>query len=64
MGKILAECPGYYHSMKPSDLPRVPANDWLAYLHGKNPGFPERALRADLDRVRRQVQGISRVARF
>ncbi len=48
----------YYHSMRADDLPRVPANAWLDYLHGKNANFPEQALRADLDHVRRQVQGM------
>ena len=38
--------------MKPVDGARLPANAWLDYLEGRNPGFPERALRADLERIR------------
>lgn len=38
------------------DLERVPIEGWLAYLEGKDPGYPERALRADLARVRARVQ--------
>jgi hypothetical protein len=47
----------YWLSMKPSDRPRVPANAWLDYLDGKNPKHPEAALRADLERLRKRVQG-------
>jgi hypothetical protein len=46
----------YYLSMKPEDRRRVPADGWLGYLDGKNPDYPETALRRDLDRVRRQVE--------
>jgi hypothetical protein len=31
---------------------------WLGYLEGKMPSFPERALQADLERVRRRVEMI------
>ena len=31
---------------------------WFRYLHGKNPEFPEQALRADLSRVRTRVAGM------
>jgi hypothetical protein len=41
--------------MKGSDRARVPANFWLDYLAGKRPGYPEEALRRDLDQVRRRV---------
>ncbi len=47
-----------YLSMKPDDLARVPDNPWLAYLAGKNADFPEQALRADLTRLGKQVQGM------
>jgi len=45
----------YYLSMKPADLKYVPNNSWLAYLEGRNPGYPESALRADLARIRDRV---------
>ncbi|PYI87457.1 MAG: hypothetical protein DME26_06135 [Verrucomicrobia bacterium] len=48
----------YYLSMKASDRARVPASEWLEFLDGKNPGYPEAALRRDLERVRQRVQGM------
>src|SRR5207248_5683708 len=45
----------WYLSMKDSDRARVPADEWLAFLDGKDPHYPERALRRDLDQVRRRV---------
>lgn len=48
----------YYLSMKPSDRARVPGDRWFAYLDGKDAGYPEDALRGDLDQVRRRVQGM------
>jgi hypothetical protein len=48
----------YYLSMKESDRARVPADRWLAYLGGKDPGYPEEALRADLEQVRRRVEAM------
>ena len=30
-------------------------NNWLRYLLGKNPGYPEQALRADFARIRARV---------
>src|SRR5262245_1224936 len=48
----------WYLSMKESDRARVPADGWLTYLDGKNPRYPEEALRRDLDRVRQRVADI------
>jgi len=50
----------YYLSMKPADRERVPANEWLDYLEGKNADYPERALRRDLERVRQRVEAMRR----
>ncbi|HUG93878.1 MAG TPA: hypothetical protein VML55_23820, partial [Planctomycetaceae bacterium] len=47
----------YYFSLDRADRGRVPPNPWLDFLEGENPAFPEEALRRDLDRVRRQVEG-------
>jgi hypothetical protein len=47
-----------YLSMKPSDRERVGPDGWLAYLDGKDPNYPEKALRRDLERVRRCVRGM------
>jgi hypothetical protein len=48
----------YYLSMKAEDRARVGPDRWLAYLEGKDPRYPEDALRADLGRVRRRVRNI------
>ena len=37
----------YYWSMKEPDRRRVPDSDWLAFLEGRNPAYPETALRGD-----------------
>jgi hypothetical protein len=50
----------YYLSMKPEDRGRVPPHEWLDYLEGKAPDYPERALRRDLERVRQRVEGLRR----
>ena len=48
----------YYLSMKSSDRDRAGDQPWLAYLEGTNPGFPVRALHADLGHVRKCVEGM------
>ncbi len=48
----------YLWSMKPSDLEHLGSDPWIGYLLGKNPGYPETALRAEMERVRKQVQAI------
>ena len=47
-----------YLSMKPNDLQRVADQAWFQYLAGKDLSYPERALRGDLARIGKQVQGI------
>ncbi|MFN7936832.1 MAG: hypothetical protein U0R19_26160 [Bryobacteraceae bacterium] len=48
----------YLWSMDRKDLERVPVEGWLAYLEGKDPSYPEKALRADLEEVRKGVVDI------
>ena len=48
----------FYLSLDPRDRKSAPANAWLDYLDGKNADYPERALRADLERIRSRVQGL------
>lgn len=48
----------YYLSMKPADRSRTPADAWFDYLDGKNPDYPERALRRDLERLRQRVKAM------
>ena len=50
----------YFLSMKPSDLKQLPIQGWLAYLQGKNPGYPEQALRADLAAIRGRVAAMKK----
>lgn len=48
----------YYLSMKPQDRARAGNDPWLAYLEGKNPGYPEKALRGELARIRTRVEAM------
>lgn len=52
----------WYWSMRPEDRRRLPTTGWLAYLDGLDPGYPERALRADFATIRRKVDGLRRDA--
>jgi hypothetical protein len=45
----------YYLSMKQQDLQRLPLTGWFAYLEGKNPAYPEEALRAEFTRIRQRA---------
>ncbi len=45
-------------SMQAGDAERLSADPWIAYLLGKNPGYPEAALHAEFERVRRRVEGL------
>ena len=47
------EC--YFWPCSAKDRARVGNNGWLDYLDGKNPGYPEAALRSDFETVRRTV---------
>jgi hypothetical protein len=46
----------WFLTMRDDDRRRVPRNAWLEFLEGRNPGFPEDALRRDLERVRSRAQ--------
>ncbi|MBI4874907.1 MAG: hypothetical protein HY822_09785 [Acidobacteria bacterium] len=48
----------YLWTMQPADLEHISADPWIAYLAGKNPNYPETALRGEFERVRRQVQAL------
>lgn len=48
----------YALSMKPSDRARCEETGWYDYLEGKNPGYPVKALRAGLARIRKQMQAV------
>jgi hypothetical protein len=46
--------------MKESDRRRVPDSAWLAFLEGRNPAYPEAALRDEFAVVRRKVEAMRR----
>jgi hypothetical protein len=48
----------YLWSLDAKDREMIPADAWLAFLEGKDAGYPERALRKDLDFVRQQAAAI------
>jgi hypothetical protein len=48
----------WYWSMKSEDRARLGTAGWLAFLDGRDPGYPERALREDLASVRGKVRGM------
>jgi len=48
----------YLRSMDRRDLERIPKTGWIAFLEGREPDYPVRALREELDAVRRKVQAI------
>jgi hypothetical protein len=48
----------YLWSMDPKDKERIKDDPWIAYLDGRNPGHPLKALQAELQTVRRKVKGL------
>lgn len=46
----------YLWSMDRKDLANVPVEGWLAFLDGKDASYPEKALRADLESIRRGIK--------
>jgi hypothetical protein len=46
----------WYMSMKASDRARAAEHPWLTYLDGKDPAFPAKILRKDLEQVRAKAQ--------
>ena len=48
----------YLWSMDPKDKERIKDDPWIAYLDGRNPGYPLKALQAELQSVRRKVKGL------
>jgi hypothetical protein len=48
----------YYLSMDQADLKWTGSNAWLAYLDGKNPSYPENALKTDFSRIRTRMEGV------
>jgi hypothetical protein len=46
----------YMWSMDRRDLRGVPVKGWLAYIEGKDPDYPERALQAEFAQLRQKVE--------
>ncbi len=46
----------YLWSMDRRDLERVPIEGWVAFLEGKDPGYPVRALEMDFARIQRTLR--------
>lgn len=45
----------YMWSGDRKDLERVPGTGWIAFLDGRDPSYPERALRAELSAIRQKM---------
>jgi hypothetical protein len=50
----------YFWSMDRKDLERVPLTGFLAYLEGKDPDYPAKALQRDFAELRRNMEAIHR----
>ena len=46
----------YHLTMKSSDRARCEETDWYSFLEGKNPGYPVKALREGLSRIRQHME--------
>jgi hypothetical protein len=46
----------YLWSMDRRDLERIPVEGWIGFLEGKDPGYPEKALEAEFEGLRRNVE--------
>jgi hypothetical protein len=46
----------YMWSGDRKDLERVPGTGWIAFLEGRDPSYPERALRAELSAIRQKME--------
>lgn len=48
----------YMWSMDRRDLDRIPMEGWIGFVEGKNPDYPELALRKEFEKIRQQIQGM------
>jgi hypothetical protein len=48
----------YLWTMQPSDSERIAQDPWIAYLAGKNPEYPVKAIEGEFERMRRRVKGL------
>jgi hypothetical protein len=50
----------WYWSQRADDRSRIGRNDWLEYLEGKNPSFPEQAIERDLRSMQQRLSNMRR----
>jgi hypothetical protein len=50
----------WYWSQKPSDLERIGSQNWVEYLQGRNPSYPEQALARDLKAIDQRLAAMRR----
>jgi hypothetical protein len=48
----------WWFSMRASDRARAPDHPWVAWLEGRNPAWPETALKADLDQIATRMRAV------
>lgn len=48
----------YFWTCDAKDRERLPTTGWIAFLEGRDPGYPERALRGDFEIIRGKVAGM------
>lgn len=46
----------WYWSMDPDDRARLTSDEWINFLEGKNPDYPETSLTADLESIPRKLE--------
>jgi hypothetical protein len=49
----------YLWSMNRDDLKHVPVEGWIAFLEGKDAGYPEKALQRDFEAIRNSIRRIN-----
>lgn len=50
------EC--YYFTFDPKDRKLIHNNQWISFLEGQNPGYPEQALKADFATIRKRIEAM------
>ena len=50
----------WYWSQKPEDRTRVQTTEWLSYIEGNNPDYPETALRAEISTLQQKARAMDR----
>jgi len=48
----------YFFTCDPMDRARLPKNEWIEFLEGKNPNYPEQAMRRDFSTIRRKIEAM------